>query len=127
MGFDLFPAPERIDLIFMLGFSTGRMKLVQQGERQFEKTDNILHLTNGFFCPRGGIVFNGSIGKVSFGLGAQYSLDISSTRWKEKLFALNKPGSVEVPGFRQTHLEVFFGIGWNFWEDVEEKDVAPAY
>lgn len=126
MGKDLFQASHKTDLVFMLGFSTGRMKLVQQGQEQFEKTANVLHLTNGFFCPRGTIVFNGSIRQFSFTLGAQYSFDVSSTRWKEKLFALHKPESVEVPGFRQTHFEVFAGIGWNFWRE-DEKERAPSY
>lgn len=103
---DLFPKSDFFDLLFGLGFNTGRLKLLR---KDLAIENNFLKYTNPFFSPTLLIEPKINFGNLSISVKAQYLFDISNSNWNIKDSKLPSIGT-----YKSTGLIIQGSIGFNF-------------
>ena len=120
-GYEIFKNNRNIDLTIGGGLNLGRLKLTEQNSVLLDIRSNQLHLKNMLICPKGLIQFRIITKYISFMATAEFQYDISSSKWKEKLWSRHKADSYPVPGFNQTGFCFFIGLGYTFMSDSEDE------
>ena len=99
-GVDLLPQDDKTDLIFSMGFNTGRLRTYH---------NDSLRQKNPFFSPMVAFLPKIVFKRFEAGLNLQYEYDISSPNWRRTYFS--KKEQVSIDRFKQTGYTVMFFIG----------------